>query len=156
MTIATPIAAKKICALGDWRVTNLKLQKILYLAHMVYMGRNNGEPLIDELFEAWDYGPVLPSLYQRVKIFSNQPISDIFSEVELIEGTREAMVIEEACRHYLHKRAADLVTITHRDNGAWARNYDPPYCSNQIPNADILNEYRSAVQTNPPVSHDAA
>jgi uncharacterized phage-associated protein len=146
MTIPAIIAAKKICMLGNWRVTNLKLQKILYLAHMVYLGRNNGEPLIDELFEAWDYGPVLPSLYKRIKIFSSEPIpSNIFDDLPVISKSSEADIIEEACRHYLPKRAGELVTITHRDNGAWAKNYDPPYCNNQIPNEDILAEYRSRV-----------
>ncbi len=155
MTVSTFQAAKKICSLSSWRITNLKLQKILYLSHMVYLGRYAGEPLVNESFEAWDYGPVLPSLYQKVKIFINQPISDIFDEVD-IAGTKEAEVIEEACKHYLHMRAADLVNITHRDKGAWAKNYDPPYCQNQIPNEDILEEYRMLVQSTTTVANDAA
>jgi uncharacterized phage-associated protein len=39
MSIPAYSAARYICARGDWRVTNLALQKILYLAHMVHLGR---------------------------------------------------------------------------------------------------------------------
>ena len=56
MSIPAYSAARYICARGDWRVTNLALQKILYLAHMVHLGRT-GRALIDGEFEAWDYGP---------------------------------------------------------------------------------------------------
>ena len=34
----TPMqAARKICEHGSWKVTNLQLQKILYLAQMLFM-----------------------------------------------------------------------------------------------------------------------
>jgi len=82
MAISALQAARKICELSKWTVTNLKLQKILYIAHMVYMGRNK-KPLIFEQFEAWDYGPVVNSLYHYVKIFGDQPIKkSIFYDVE--------------------------------------------------------------------------
>jgi len=148
MTIKTFQAAKQICALSDWRVTNLKLQKILYLAHMVYMGRNGGEPLVDELFEAWAYGPVLPNLYRKVKIFGSQPICDVFSDVPAIEGKDEGKFLNDVCDHYLHKRAGELVAITHKDNGAWASNYEPFIRGNLISNEDILREYQMLVGSN--------
>ena len=53
MTISSKEAGKKICQLGNWSVTSLRLHKLLYFSHMAYMAENNNEHLIDENFEAW-------------------------------------------------------------------------------------------------------
>ena len=142
MTISTFEAAKKICDMGGWGVTNLKLQKILYLAHMMYMGRNNGEPLINDKFQAWDYGPVVPELYREVKMYGNGPIKAGFYSVPVIQGTKEAREIEEACSVLLHQPANRLVDFTHRAGGAWERNYIPGIKGIFIPNDEIVREYR--------------
>ena len=86
MTVSSFQVAKKICELSNWTVTNLKLQKILYLAQMVHLGRNNGDPLIDEKFEAWMYGPVLPNLYKIMKEFGGSPVRNRFYNVPPINN----------------------------------------------------------------------
>jgi len=43
-------------------ITPLKLQKLVYFAHGWYLGFT-GEPLLNEGIQAWEYGPVIPSLY---------------------------------------------------------------------------------------------
>jgi len=80
MTISTFAAARRVCERSNWRVTNLAIQKILYLAHMGHMGENGGARLLASQFEAWDYGPVEPNLYHKVKFFGDGPIQDIFPE----------------------------------------------------------------------------
>src|SRR3569623_1823287 len=72
--------ARFICEAGDWNVTNLQLQKIMYLAQMLYMGEHAGERLVDTYFEAWDYGPVSPPLYRKVRGFGAGPIEDVFPD----------------------------------------------------------------------------
>ncbi|RWO77206.1 type II toxin-antitoxin system antitoxin SocA domain-containing protein [Mesorhizobium sp.] len=67
MTLHVLSAAKHLAKQSGWSLSNLELQKILYLAHMFYLGRT-GEPLVSGHFEAWDYGPVHPDLYHRVKV----------------------------------------------------------------------------------------
>lgn len=141
MTISTFEAAKKICQLGNWQITNLKLQKILYIAHLLYIGRNNGLPLIDESFEAWDYGPVVPSLYQKVKFFGGEMIDNIFYDINLDgRNTNEFKTIEEVCENLKNKTAGELVSITHRNNGAWHKSYSIRR-GLKISNESILQEY---------------
>lgn len=41
MTISSFQAAKKICKLSNWTITNLKLQKIIYFSHVLYLGEKN-------------------------------------------------------------------------------------------------------------------
>ncbi|SUW69031.1 Panacea domain-containing protein [Bordetella avium] len=85
MSVTALEAAKYACRASDWTLTNLQLQKILYIAHMIHLGRT-GRPLIhDEMFEAWDYGPVLPSVYRRASSFGADTVKDVFHSVQDLE-----------------------------------------------------------------------
>lgn len=143
MTIAVMSAAKRLAESSDWSLTNLELQKITYLAHMFYMGRRNGEPLVHGNFEAWDYGPVHPDLYHRANIFGSDKVKGfLFSGVSNPEGP-ELEILDEAYRDLGHVRAGKLVSVTHRKGGAWENNYRPGARSIIIPNSEILEEYLS-------------
>lgn len=143
MTVSIFSAAKKICELGNWSVTNLQLQKILYLAHMMYMGKRDGEPLVSSHFEAWDYGPVAPDLYHEFKKYGNKPIRTGFFFIEDVEeGTPECRELEMAAEHLLQHKASDLVAFTHREGGAWNKHYTPGIKGCIIPDEAILQEYK--------------
>jgi uncharacterized phage-associated protein len=146
MPIPAYSAARYVCASGDWGVTNLALQKILYLAHMVHLGRT-GQRLIDGEFEAWDYGPVNPDLYRAVRIFGDKPIQNVFFGAPRIFGSPEEETLRDACEHLLKKSPSELVAMTHRQNGAWAKNYVPGIRSVAIPDADIIAEYARTAAT---------
>jgi uncharacterized phage-associated protein len=45
------------------RISNLKLQKLLYYAQGWYLGLT-GNPLFHEHIEAWVHGPVVPSMFR--------------------------------------------------------------------------------------------
>lgn len=49
-------------------ISNLKLQKQVYLAHGIFIA-NHGEPLLNEDVECWQYGPVISVLYHRFKMY---------------------------------------------------------------------------------------
>ncbi|WP_018875273.1 Panacea domain-containing protein [Thioalkalivibrio sp. ALJ8] len=139
MTVSAISAAKAICEASDWSVSNLALQKILYIAHMVHYGRT-GQPLIDESFEAWDYGPVVPAVYHRAKAFGSDPVGNVFHGARPIEDERALKVIEQTVASLKDKHPGDLVEITHWDGGAWSKHY--PKGRNQIiPHDDIFREY---------------
>lgn len=66
-------------------VTPLKMQKLVYIAHGWHLGIT-GEPLVvDEYAEAWDFGPVFPSLYHEFKHFRASPISEPAQELVIDE-----------------------------------------------------------------------
>lgn len=139
-------AAKTLCSISKWTITNLRLQKLLYLAHMVYMGRNQ-EPLINnEHFSAWMYGPVLPKLYDRVKIFGNRNIRDRFYNISVLEDTSPAyLILKEINDLFGPKESWQLVAATHSPKGAWYKNYEPRF-NVTIPDHDILEEYNVRVK----------
>ena len=49
-------------------MTNLKLQKVLYYVQAEFLV-NAWERCFPERIEAWDFGPVIPEVYRRYKIY---------------------------------------------------------------------------------------
>lgn len=145
MSISSSSAAQFICARGGWSVTNLALQKILYMAQMVHLGRT-GRRLVDADFQAWDYGPVDPALYQKVRMFGDRPIQDIFFAAPVLQGYSEHAILSEACDFLVSKKPSELVAMTHWEKGAWAKHYVPGARSIVIPDTDIAAEYHERIR----------
>jgi uncharacterized phage-associated protein len=145
MAISPLSAARTMCEVRDWQISNLELQKLLYIAEMAALGRSNGaEPLVTDVFQAWDYGPVLPSVYHRAKAFGDKHVPDVFHIADLAVG-RDRNIIEQVAKNFEGYSAAELVDITHWDRGAWASHYIPGVKGIVIPRADILREYRERI-----------
>ena len=142
----TSIAAlRRICELKQWGITNLEANKLLYFAQMISLIRSEGRnPLLDEHFQAWDYGPVLPRAYHHAKIFGNKPIrSFIFRSSGPISGSEA--VFRETLDEFGSLTSSQLVAETHWAHGAWADYYRPGSKGIDIPNDAILREYRARI-----------
>jgi len=135
-------SAKTLCDLSNWSLSNLQLQKLLYLAHMVSLGEK-GVPLNDgQPFQAWDLGPVQPDVYQRVKAYGSSSIPNIFPMQTYESSDWEYEVLKDIYDQLGDKPASKLVAITHWDDGAWAKNYERGVRGITIPDVDILDEYK--------------
>ncbi|NKD44995.1 MULTISPECIES: Panacea domain-containing protein [Haematospirillum] len=143
MAISTYAAARTVCEASHWSVSNLRIQKIIYLASMAFMSRTGG-PLVFEPFEAWDYGPVLPDLYSTLKMYGARPVRYGFYRTAPLEAeTREGRELEQACAFLLKQPPSRLIDFTQREDGAWARNYIPGKRAAIIPNDHIIEEGRT-------------
>lgn len=140
--IHSSFAAKHLCETSGWTLTNLKLQKLLYLADMNYAGQT-GQRLINEDFEAWDYGPVLPSVYHACKPFGSKPVPNVFWGVGSITGTNEAAWLDLAWTSLKDQTPGQLVENTHWNRGAWAKRYAPGAKGVKILTGDMIEEYRN-------------
>lgn len=142
MTASVLSAAKHIAERSGWSLSNLELQKLVYLAHMFYLGRT-GEPLVRGNFEAWDYGPVHPDLYRRARMFGSGDVQDIFHDIpNLGKDSPESSILDEAYDSIGSVGPGRLVNATHRRGGAWEQHYVPGLRHCIIPNQDILKEYQ--------------
>ena len=144
MAVSPLAAGKHMGIASDWTLTNMAMQKLLYIAHMLYMGENDGKPLVKGEFEAWEYGPVHPNLYRAVKQFGAEPIARInghFGRIEKISGTPEAQMLDRVVER-LSGNTARLVAITHWERGAWKKHYHPGEKGIPISNSSILEEYQ--------------
>ena len=66
-------------------ITPLKMQKLVYIAHGWHLGITE-KPLVDDEYpEAWEFGPVFPSLYHEFKHFKGNPIKEPARELILTQ-----------------------------------------------------------------------
>lgn len=75
---------------GD-TVSHKKLQKLLYYVdawHLV----NFDEPILEENFQAWMHGPVVPELYHQLKEFGFNNIKVINDEEETVDKEIEVII----------------------------------------------------------------
>lgn len=139
------MAAKTVATLCDFNVTNLKLQKLLYLAHMIHLG-NHGNGLVDSQFEAWNLGPVMPEVYHLLKAYGNGNIHDVFGTDGFPENSTEYETIKAVVNKFRDFKPSLLVQITHQNHGAWAKNFIPRIKGITISDEDILAEYRARLK----------
>ena len=143
MAISSFQGAKTLLAVTNDPITNLHIQKILYICHVFHLGRHNGKILFYESFEAWKYGPVLPELYKDVLVFGMEPILDIWWGSEMpAEESSEYKVIQDIGPLLSSMSPSRLIAITHRPEGAWVKNYKTGAKGIKIPTADIVEEYK--------------
>ena len=146
MSIGVLSAAKFSCGFSGWSISNLRLQKLLYIAHMYHLWRTKGEPLIDGSFEAWDYGPVQPVLYHKAKIFGADFIENIFRSFSEIQDGPEKETLVTTLEALKDTSSAKLIALTHREEGAWAKYYHPGVIGITIPNEDIIEECNGLIE----------
>lgn len=145
MTVSPLSAARHLAEISGWTLSNLQLQKMLYIAHMRHLGQT-GSPLVKGHFEAWDYGPVHRDVYNVVRMFGADPVKDVFHNVRsLKDGSTERDIIESSYQRLKHVSPGGLVNATHKKSGAWYANYRPGVRGIVIPNEDVLSEYQQMV-----------
>ena len=144
MAISSTAALRRLCELRDWSVSNLEANKLLYFAHMVSLGESNGtNPMVNERFQAWDFGPVLPSVYHAVKMFGAKPIKP-FALAENWPSRRDYDdALNQVINEFAHFSGPKLIAESHWPKGAWVQYYRPGAAGVDIPNDAITAEYRA-------------
>jgi uncharacterized phage-associated protein len=116
-------------------LTHLALQKLLYFAHGLFLVERK-VPLVMGYFEAWEYGPVHPAIYQAFKQAQTKPISFRAGSVNLLTGARSPIAAPEAAAVRQHigriiaqfgrMHPARLVEISHANGAPWKFVMDKP------------------------------
>ena len=65
------LICKKILDLSNNKISNLALQKLLYLIQ-AYSLIDSNEPIFEDKIEAWQYGPVVPEAYYYFRYKKNE------------------------------------------------------------------------------------
>lgn len=116
-------------------ITNLALQKLLYFAHALFLIERK-RPLVSGYFEAWEYGPVHPAVYQAFKTAKDKPITFRASQRDIVTGTArplpvltESEVVSHVVRiisQYGSMTPSQLVNISHAKGAPWHFVVDKP------------------------------
>lgn len=111
-------------------ITPMKLQKLVYCLYKA-MYKRTKHPLFDERFEAWKYGPVLPSIYDAFKQYGSNAIRDYARDYEgrifVIdeESSNEFReCLNETWAKYKGYDGLVLSAFTHKSDTAWRKAID--------------------------------
>lgn len=129
----------KRCHETNTTVSNLKLQKILYFIQAEFLVKKD-VPCFEQNIEAWAFGPVVPEVYHKYKIYGGAaiPFSEEANYVNISKGDRILInLMVTACARY---SAAQLVKITHRQL-PWLDAYNP-YANQIIKNKAIKKFFK--------------
>ncbi|MBN2019424.1 MAG: SocA family protein [Sedimentisphaerales bacterium] len=101
-------------------ITHLKLQKLVYFAHGWHLAIYK-KPLIDEVIEAWPFGPVICSLYHIYKIYGKDPIDSLLPKKEANQSIDEITkaLLDKVWETYGRISSTDLANMTHTKDGPW-------------------------------------
>ncbi|ELQ6036663.1 Panacea domain-containing protein [Cronobacter dublinensis] len=113
-------------------LTPMKLQKLLFYVQSWHLKLYN-EPLFDDFFAKWRYGPVIPSLYHEVKGYGSKPITSLISNMVPTnpgyavvtprvsdDDVRAKVLIEKICSVYGPLKGTQLSHLTHLPGTAWS------------------------------------
>lgn len=139
------------------RLTIMQLLKLVYISHGWSLALLNS-PLVDEEPEAWQHGPVFPSIYRAFRRFGSGAITERAStsfgplaSADLSEQQRS--VIESVVRGYGDTHAFALSRMTHQPDTPWAKVYrDGSGSSDDIPNQIIADHYRKLANERQPAN----
>ena len=121
----------KVAEGNSQTMTNLKLQKLVYIAHG-YMLAMKDRRLINEAPQAWKYGPVIHSVYKRFRAYEDRKIDCEIPDVSnLIDGDAK-FVIEGVMRLYGNDTAIQLVNLTHEPETPWDEVWNKQGGSDQL------------------------
>jgi uncharacterized phage-associated protein len=139
-------------------LTQMQLQKLVYFAYGWYLAIT-GQRLIDERIEAWQWGPVIPSIYKEFRRFGSSPVTDQAKKVMFRDGKAGLFPVsvqsdnpnEDAFALKVIKRVWDiygkysasaLSNMTHAPNSPWTRKSDKEIKGTDIPDQLILEYFR--------------
>lgn len=106
-------------------ITPMKLIKLVYIAHGWHLGYLD-QALINDAVEAWQYGPVIPDLYHKVKAYGRRTITApvdnngvIGDEQNPPPNENSLALLERIWEVYGKHDGVQLSALTHQPKTPW-------------------------------------
>ncbi len=128
-------------------LTIMQLLKLVYIAHGWSLALLDA-PLVNEEPEAWQHGPVFPSVYREFRKFGAHPITGYRSNLRFANfaaglSPEQQSVVQSVVRNYGNMHAFALSRITHEAETPWSLTFkDGIGSSADISNAMIAAHYK--------------
>ena len=131
----------------EGELTPMKLLKLTYIAQGWYLALTDGkQKLIDEDVEAWDYGPVFPSLYRNLRQYGRKIVTDsIPNSTEKKVTETDAKFLDTIWSRYGVYDGVVLSAMTHTDGTPWKEYYGKSKNA-IIPTKVIFDHYKSKIK----------
>jgi uncharacterized phage-associated protein len=122
------VVANRFLALANERgdaLTPMQLLKLVYIAHGWMLGLY-GRPLISDDVQAWQYGPVIPQLYNKLKQYRGSSVTApvAVSDDSDVPDASEDDVICQVYDVYGSMSGPALSRITHAAGTPWSQTYE--------------------------------
>ncbi len=117
-------------------ISNLQLQKILYFTWVDYFKETN-KTLFGDNMCAWQFGPVVPEVYDEYCAYGGIPIN-IKCETEILPKDRT--ILDEIIDRYDEVPVNLLVERTHQKGSAWDTIYQDGKGNRQIIPFDLIKQ----------------
>ena len=121
------------CANDKCPITNLQLQKILYYIQKDYLSRN--ELAFDDLFEAWQFGPVIRQVYYY---FCGNGAMPIISKYDTVIDKSDRCHVDPIVEEERKLDPWDLVEDTHKQGRAWSKVFNHGQGNKHIIDNDLI------------------
>jgi len=144
LAVAKYILQRRVAS-GD-TVTPMQLIKLVYIAQGYMLGKK-GKPLLDEHVEAWQYGPVVPSVYHAVKNYRSDPVADVQGDVSIL-SQEEKSILDQVADQYAKFDGITLSSATHKLGTPWHVTWSSLGKSSPISN-DLIENFYSALLKKP-------
>ena len=129
----------RYCNEKNRTISNLKLQKLLYFVQAEFLV-SRGIVCFPEPIEAWDFGPVVPVVYHKYKVYGSASIPYVEKNKVVIFDKKDRRLIDGILEEGSKYSAARLVEITHSQS-PWKDAYEP-YKGNVITPESILEYFK--------------
>ncbi|MCA0449322.1 MAG: DUF4065 domain-containing protein [Proteobacteria bacterium] len=128
-------------------LTSMQLLKLVYMAHGWMLGLYH-RPLIKDEVQAWQYGPVIPRLYNAIRHFKGSAVSGpIKSDKEALDEFAQN-IIEQVYERYGRLSGPALSRLTHAADSPWEVVYEPGSFGLVIPD-DLIEDYYARLSARP-------
>ena len=136
-------------------LTKLQVIKIAAIAYGHVMGEGKGRLFASGL-EAWEYGPVVPAIYETLKHTDGAIIELPYCKTKIDDGPdfverkdfiNETIrpdiksILEAVVEEYAGLSGSDLIRLTHVKGSPWAKAYKKGEYNTPIDDADIARYY---------------
>ena len=120
------------CTRDGIPISNLQLQKFLYFIQKEFLQKTWGVAFNDRI-EAWQFGPVVPTVYYEYCNFGVMPISIVYDTTKIENDIPNKSLVDKVISDNVQKNPWELVRITHATNSAWDKVYQDNKFNNTIP-----------------------
>lgn len=136
-------------------LTPMQLIKLVYIAHGWHLGYYD-KPLITDEVEAWQYGPVIDSLYQQVKRYGSGAVTDPVTP-NWLSSVRATPNVDPLIFPFLNSvwdaykqfSGVQLSSMTHQHDTPWDITWNQrngrSWRSAPIDNEDIKKHYKAKI-----------
>lgn len=129
------------CKENSYSISNLKLQKLLYFVQAQFLVVLGVSAFAEDI-EAWDFGPVVPEVYQYFKLWGSSEIPKrVVNGANCKIFKRDQEIIDEILKECAPYSANALMNIAHNQK-PWCEVYEK-YCNNVIKTKKIKEYFEN-------------